>query len=229
MKYFPANPPIDKLIEKIRKSIHLGMNGITTESMERAGIYYKLNYGVSIPQLKQIAARYEQNHELAQRLWALKVRETMILACLLQPIDSFTDILAEEWVNDCNNTELIEQTCMHLFSKLSNAPEKAIEWINSKTKHVCLCGFTLAARIANAFTDKQAESIIKKALESVNNEDFMTYNVLAICLRNMTRRSLLCANQIAHQIQQLDSKQMSCRHIYQEVKTDIHFFYNIEI
>ena len=43
-------------IQEIKHKLRLNMNGAASAGMREAGIEYKLNYGVGIPQLKQIAS-----------------------------------------------------------------------------------------------------------------------------------------------------------------------------
>lgn len=38
----------------------LFMNGVVSQSMREKGLDYKLNFGIELPRLKEIAARYEK-------------------------------------------------------------------------------------------------------------------------------------------------------------------------
>lgn len=227
MKYFAPNPTVEKQIKDIRESIRLGMNGIISDSMRKAGINYKLNYGVSIPYLKQIASRYRHNEDLAQRLWALKIRETMILATLLHPIDNFTQNMADEWLNECPTTEMVELLCMNLISKLHFSPGKAIDWIsNEKT---LAAGFILAARIAKNFSTSQVALIIEKAITSSTTQSFPLYNAIALCLRYIARRNENEAQLIQQKIQIFKhSNTTSQQYIYQEVSNELLYYYKIK-
>ena len=118
MKYCLITPVLEAEIAEIRRKIMLSMNGITSEKMTQSGVVYKKNYGVAIPRIKEIASFYTPNSDLAQRLWIIGIRETMIIATLLQPVDRFTPVMANEWVDAIQQLELVEQTCMNLFSKL---------------------------------------------------------------------------------------------------------------
>ena len=89
MKYTLVNPKLEAQITEIRRKIRLSMNGIVSGQMTEKGIHYKKNYGVSIPRIKEIASTYPPSHDLAQRLWNLQIRETMIMATLLEPAGSF--------------------------------------------------------------------------------------------------------------------------------------------
>ena len=56
-------------IREIKKQFRLFMNGVVSQSMREKGLDYKLNFGIELPRLKEIAAKFEQNHEVAQALW----------------------------------------------------------------------------------------------------------------------------------------------------------------
>ena len=53
----------------IKKKLRLNMNGVASTSMREAGIGYKLNFGVGLPQLKEIASETGKDPELAVELW----------------------------------------------------------------------------------------------------------------------------------------------------------------
>ncbi len=53
------------------------------EGMARYGINPGNTYGVSIPVLRAMAREIGRNRDLAQELWATGVRETRILASLI--------------------------------------------------------------------------------------------------------------------------------------------------
>ena len=74
------------------------MNGAASAGMREAGIEYKLNYGVGIPQLKQIASEIGKDPELAVSLWKEDIRECRILAALIYPDDQFMPDMADLWV-----------------------------------------------------------------------------------------------------------------------------------
>ena len=60
---------IHETIREIKSKFRLFMNGVVSQSMREKGFDYKLNFGIEYPRIKEIAAGYEPNHELAQALW----------------------------------------------------------------------------------------------------------------------------------------------------------------
>ena len=78
---------LQEQLKEIKTQFRLSMNGVVSQSMREKGLNYKLNFGVELPRLKQIAAEIEKNHDLAQVLWKEEIRESKILAAMLQPIE----------------------------------------------------------------------------------------------------------------------------------------------
>lgn len=138
---------LQELLKDIKTQFRLAMNGVVAQSMREKGLNYKMNFGVELPRLKEIASLYEKNHDLAQALWKENIREAKILAGMLQPIDSFYPEIADIWVEDMQYPEIAEITCMTLFQHLPYAPAKAFEWIADEREFFQMCGFLLAARL----------------------------------------------------------------------------------
>ena len=134
-------------LKDIKTQLRLSMNGAVSASMREKGLAYKLNFGVELPRIKQIAARYEKSHELAQALWKEDIRECKILAGLLQPLDTFFPEIADIWIEDMRNTEIAELTCMNLFQHLPYAPAKSFRWIADEREYFQICGYLTIARL----------------------------------------------------------------------------------
>jgi len=200
MKYYVSNPVLDAQIKEIRQKIRLSMNGITSDLMTQNGISYKKNYGVAIPRLKEIATAYTPNHDLAQRLWALQIRETMILATMLEPYDKFTPEMANNWVEDVDQIEIIELTCMNLLAKVSFANLLCIDWMHSEKLQVQIAGYILAARVYTELTAEEIETITQKALLVSNTNEFHLYKAVALCLSRFCRMSKETALRITNEL-----------------------------
>ena len=134
-------------LKEIKTQLCMAMNGTASASMREKGLAYKLNFGVELPRLKQIAAQYEKNHELAQALWKENIRECKILAGMLQPVDSFYPEIMDIWIDDMPTVEIAEMTCMHLFQYLPYAPQKSLQLIADEREYQQICGFLIIARL----------------------------------------------------------------------------------
>lgn len=170
-------------IQEIRTKLRLAMNGVVSQSMREKGLNYKLNFGVELPRIKEIAAGYEKNHDLAQALWKEDVRELKILAGFLQPIDSFYPDIADIWVENIHNPEIAEMTCMSLFQYLPYAADKAFQWMADDREYFQLCGFLLIARLlakGSALNDRAEAEFLDQALTAAQSEELVLPRKAAI-------------------------------------------------
>lgn len=224
MKFYIANPDLDTQITEIKKIIRLSMNGVVADQMTQRGIIYKKNYGVAIPRIKEIALRYTPNHDLAQRLWALNIRETMIMATLLEPVDKFTPEIAQTWVENFNQIEIIEQINMNLFSKLPFAASLAAELIQAEKTWKQVAGFILIARIANRFNRDEISLIVEIADKLSITPDLHLYKSIGLCLSRLCRKDREIATYILKETENysVDSA-ISRQYISNEVKQEILF------
>jgi hypothetical protein len=134
-------------LSSIKSELRLYMNGVLAQSLRERGLRYRLIFGVELPRLKEIAARYEPDHDLAQALWKEDIRECRILAGYLQPVDSFLPEIADIWLDAMHDTEIIDYTCMSLFRRLPYAKGKAFQWIASEAVLTQYAGFRLMAHL----------------------------------------------------------------------------------
>ena len=224
MKYTLVNPILDAQIAEIERKIRLSMNGIVSDKMIQSGINYKKNYGVSIPRIKEIASLYTPGHELAQRLWDLQIRETMIMATILQPVELFHSELAHKWAGSFNQIEIIEQACMNLFSKLSYSNNLCLEWIQSDKVWIQVTGFLLAARIYKVLNQREINEIIQGGIGYSITDNFHLYNAVSVCLIRFCRKDTMTATVILKEIIAIShSTLIGQQFISNEVKQEILF------
>ncbi len=136
-------------IKSIRVQLRRSMDGIVSASMRQKGIDYKLNFGVSLQNIRAIAGNYTKDAGLAQLLWQEDVREMKILATLLYPQEEFTATLARQWVAVIPYQEIAEQLALNLLQFLPEAPLLAREWITSEKEYVAVAGFIVYTRLFN--------------------------------------------------------------------------------
>lgn len=136
-------------IQQIRQRLRLAMDGAVSASMRAKGVNYKLNFGVTLPRLKEIAADFAPDAALAQELWQQDVRELKILATMLYPKDLFTPEQADEWVGEIRHIEIAEQFCANLMQDLPFAPVCAAAWIQDDTgnEYIPTAGYILYTRL----------------------------------------------------------------------------------
>ena len=134
-------------LKEIKQSFRLIMDGKTAQSMRDKGLDYHLNWGASLPMLKEMAADIGQNYELAIELWKENVRECKILATLLMPADQMLPEVVDIWMEQTTTQEVAEMASFNLYQHLPYAPEKAYQWMASDKELYQLCGFLVLTRL----------------------------------------------------------------------------------
>jgi 3-methyladenine DNA glycosylase AlkD len=148
MDYLLDNPDAERIFQDILSKIKPMQNGEVVSSMQKRGVDYKVNLGVSIPLLRELALHYECNHLLALKLWNKQWRETMILATLLEVPGEVTENHMDFWVKNFQSIEMAEQAAMNLFSRTSFAYQKAFEYCLGKKQFVKIVGLLMIGRLA---------------------------------------------------------------------------------
>ncbi|WP_346858679.1 hypothetical protein [uncultured Draconibacterium sp.] len=154
MDFILDNEEVEQKFQQILKVIKLRKNGEVSDAMKQQGILYKLNWGVSILDLREIAKSYEPDHLLALKLWNKQWRETMILATLLDDVKELTEEQMDFWAKSFENSEIAEQASTNLWVKSKFAFVKALEWCRGKKHLVRFSGVHLMGRLA--ITEKLA-------------------------------------------------------------------------
>lgn len=134
-------------LRHIKQMLRGVMNGPVSASMREKGLAYKVNFGVELPRLQQMAAELPHEYGLASVLWKEDIRECRLLAGMLMPVERFDGALADVWVSQMRFTEEAECTVMSLFSRAPWASGKAFEWIAASAPMPQLCGYLLLARL----------------------------------------------------------------------------------
>jgi hypothetical protein len=148
MDFILDNPETGKDFQHLLHQIKLRKNGDVSNSMKRQGIEYKLNWGVSVVELRELARAYKPDHLLALKLWNKQWRETMILATLLDEPEKVTEEQMDFWTKSFENREIAEQASANLWVKTRFAFVKAIEWSRGKKHLVRFTGIHLMGRLA---------------------------------------------------------------------------------
>ena len=143
---------IQQLVKEIKQSFRQMMDGAVAQSMRNKGVDYKLNWGATLPRLREKADEIGKNYDLAIALWKENVRECKILATMVMPADVVLPEVIDIWMEQMPTQEIAEQAAFNLFQYLPYAPEKAYTWMASDKELYQLCGFHILSRL---FMNKQ--------------------------------------------------------------------------
>ncbi len=148
MIFLLDKPETEKEFQLLLKQIKAYKNGEVAASMKRQGIEYKMNWGVSVVELRSLAQRYNPNHLLALKLWNKKWRESMILATMLDEPSDVSEEQMDFWTKSFENYEIAEQASSNLWIKTKFAFIKALEWSRGKKHMLHFTGIHLMGRLA---------------------------------------------------------------------------------
>ena len=216
---------LHKQVQDIKTQLRLAMNGAVSQSMREKGLVYKLNFGVELPRIKDIAAGYASDHDLAQALWKENIRECKILAGLLQPADTFLPEIADIWVDDIRNIEMAELTCMNLFQRLPYAPAKAFRWIADEREYVQVCGFLTIARLLmkkGDMDERAANEFLDQAVCAFLSGSYHVRNASFTALRRFMQHSEENAFRLCRRVEGMkDAASEGERLLYSLVKEEL--------
>lgn len=183
------NEDINETVREIKRSFRLLMNGVASQSMRQKGVEYKINWGVSLPELQRMAQQYGKNHDLAVALWQENIRECKILATLIMPPEEMDEALAEKWIGEINSQDLAEMACFNLFQHLQHAADLSYKWMNSDREIEQMCGYLILTRLFMKRENPHGSRI----------DEFMDEVALALNSENMGVRhaALNCVNKFA--------------------------------
>jgi len=148
------NQEIQQQIKDIKQSFRQMMDGAVAKSMRDKGLNYKLNWGATLPRLRQMAEGISVTqpssytlYDLSIALWKEDVRECKILAAMLMPADKILPEVVDIWMEQIPSLEIAEQVSFQLWQHLPFAAEKAYQWIASDKEYYQLCGFHVLTRL----------------------------------------------------------------------------------
>lgn len=168
---------MEAIIRSIRTDLRLSMNGVVAASMREKGVHYRMNFGVDLMRIREIAGKYTPDAMLAEQLWGEDVRELKILATLLYPVDLFAKETAGRWGEEIANQEIREQACRNLFQKTMFAGELVNQWRGNVQEQVRTTAYWLCARLcithAGALDTVETNLLLTDVTRDLKNGSFL--------------------------------------------------------
>lgn len=134
-------------VKEIKRSFRLMMNGVASQSMRQKGAEYQVNWGIGLVELRNMAAEYGKNYDLAIALWKENIRECKILATMIMPAEEMLTEVADIWMEQTPTQEIAEIAAFQLYQYLEDAPVLAFKWLASGKTLYEICGFQVLARL----------------------------------------------------------------------------------
>ena len=148
---------INDQVKAIKQSFRQMMDGAVAQSMRDKGLNYHLNWGATLPRLREMAEELKSVfnvqcssfnvYDLSIALWKENIRECKILATMLMPANQMAPEVCDIWMEQIPSQEIAEQVAFNVWQYLPYAPEKAYQWIASDKEYDQLCGFHVLSRL----------------------------------------------------------------------------------
>lgn len=225
MKFFIENQKVEREIDWVLKQVRLHMNGATTSQMEGRGIVYRQNFGVAIPHLQELAKRTPAYYELAERLWFLEIRETMLLASLIVPTDDMSTQRCLEWSKLISNKDIAERSSMFLWSRINNLKDCTEQWLKTESPYLKA---TALQSIAHCIKKNgQINYQIDDLLDNWWQDNLEVLKAQSFAIRMLLRKEKKGSPKLYSFIKTLNtSHNMHIKAIGQELTTELDFISN---
>ena len=192
---------IQDVVKEIKQSFRQMMDGSIAQSMRDKGVGYHLNWGATIPRLREkadeLSTLYTQHstlYDLAIALWKENIRECKILATMIMPPDRILPEVVDIWMEQTETQEIAEQAAMNLYRHLPYAPQKAYEWIASDQPLCQLCGFHVLSRLfmnGQEPNERGINEFIDQAIAALHSPELMVRKAANNCLQRFADLGLV--------------------------------------
>lgn len=189
---------INEQVKEIKQSFRQMMDGSIAQSMRDKGVNYHLNWGATLPRLKEKATEIGPNYDLAIALWKENVRECKILATMIMPADKVLPEVIDIWVEQIDAIEIAEQASFNLFQHLPFAAEKAFLWLAAPDDLTQLCGYHVLSRL---FMNKQEPN--ERGINEFIDQALVALQSQNLSLRKAAMQSVLRFSELGLMYQRL--------------------------
>lgn len=113
-------------MQTIKRRFFALRNGVVADTMRRAGAPYRVVFGLTLPQVAEIASQHGMDADMARQLWHDRsTRESLLLAPMLMPAEALSPEEAMDWVSTAVSVESLDVLCLKLLKHVSFARELA--------------------------------------------------------------------------------------------------------
>ena len=178
-----------KIVWQLRKY----KNGVTADSMTNRMLAYKINYGVPIVNIKEVAKLYEGDNALSMQLFARPEREAKLAAIYITDEDKLTEKDINNIEKQIINNELAEHIVLRIIARMPNAVKYAIKWCKqNNNEFLQKAGWMTIGRIAiNTDITEQKLGVF---FELIGLADFASAHVRAALIFALPKLALKSDN-----------------------------------
>ena len=109
-------------MQQIKRHFFAMRNGVIADVLRKAGSPFRIIFGLTLPQITDVARMTGENAELSRRLWDNKTtRCSMLLAPMIMPTAEIGEEEALRWIAESPSTEVTDVLCLRLLKRLPAA------------------------------------------------------------------------------------------------------------
>lgn len=118
-------------MQRVKRRFFAMRNGELARQMSERGARYRINFGLNLPQISEIARDFkgEEGTDLAELARRLRenstTRESMLIAPMLFPVEQLGEEEAWEWAEGVPTPEVADILCLKLLRNYKGAAELA--------------------------------------------------------------------------------------------------------
>lgn len=183
-------------MQKVKRRFFAMRNGDLAQQMKERGASYRINFGLNLPQVSEIARDFlpggvenqglEQGFDMAGFARRLRdnvsTRESMLIAPMLFPVDELTMAEAVEWGRNVSSPEVADVLCLKLLRHWSGAEDLAWKLLSDNLPLARYCAMRLVLNLLQG--GKLLPSAALRFVESAQSEDSLLTATLLRQLRD---------------------------------------------
>ncbi len=146
---FDTDAETSKRFETILVELRQMSNVDFAEGLKRFGIKGNNALGIRVPELRKLARKHKNDHQLALDLWDTNIHEARILATLIDDPNLVSIEQADAWVFQLSSWDLCDQLCVSLLSRTDFREQLIERYISSEQEFVKRTALVLIATIVH--------------------------------------------------------------------------------
>lgn len=160
-------------IQTIKREFFALRNGIVADALRKAGSEHKIIFGLNLPQLKQIALRWENRRDIADTLWQnTSTRESRLLASLIYSTCALQYDAIVSLAKEISDTETADVFAMAVLKKSPDADKFTSELISNPSAILRYMGLRLAYRLVD--NDSTRPWVLEIARNEIDRNEPLT-------------------------------------------------------
>lgn len=183
-----SSPKVKSILAELRS---LGSERARV-GMARCGMNVDHAFGVSIYELRRVAARLGTDHALALALWETGNHEARLLACFVDDPGAVTEKQMEAWAASFDSWDICDQAATSLFDLTKHAWKKASAWAVRNEEWVKRGGLALMAGLAvhdKTASDRAFMRLLPVLQRAATDERSYVKKAASWALRNIGKRN----------------------------------------